>query len=128
MDCVDPFTSSVPLRTCSQKWWYFVAMCFVLGLFWGNFANFSIPLLYSKRVHLICSLAPGFFRMSFNSKINSLRGRTFLATVDNTMYSASVLLIAIFVCSLLNHVIGHPVYLITHHVLDFTELEFTHTS
>ena len=97
-------------------------MCLVLGLFLGTVDNSSIPLLSSKSVHLACNLASGMSKMGFNYKINSLSGNTSLAVVDSTIYSASVVDMAISFCNQLNHVIGHPAYFITHPVLDFTEL------
>ena len=66
--------------------------------------------------------ACGISRISLIYKINSLKGRTSLAAVDKAMYSASVVLRVISVWSLDNQVIGLPPYLMTHPVLDLTEL------
>ena len=103
-------------------------MCFVLGLFFGTLASSSAPLLSSKSANLMFKLAFGMFKIDLSSKINSLRGRTSLAAVDNAMYSASVVLRAISVCSLLKYVIGQPAYLIMHPVLDLTEFSSSHVS
>ena len=103
-------------------------MCFVLGLFLGTFANSSAPLLSSKSVHLICNFASGILNIGFISSINSLKGSTSLAAVHGAMYSASVVDREISVCKRLNHVIGQPAYLITHPVLDLTELGSSHVS
>ena len=54
----------------------------------------------------------------FNSFINSINGRTSRTACDRAIYSASVVLSAISVWSLLDHIIGQPAYIITKPVLD----------
>ena len=58
------------------------------------------------------------FRTSFNSFISTIIRGTSRTACDNAIYSASVVLNAIFICNLLDHKIGHPAYMITYPVLD----------
>ena len=69
------------------------------------------------------SFAFGMSRIVFNSVTISLSGKTSLAAVDSAMYSASVVDNAISVWRRLNHVMRQLAYLMTHLVLDLTELE-----
>ena len=41
-------TLIVLIFTCSQKWWYFIVICFVVGLYFGSLANSKAPLLPSN--------------------------------------------------------------------------------
>ena len=116
------FTSKVLSFTACLKWWYLTAICLVRGLFLGTLANFSAPFLSSKSVYLICIFASGISKIDFISRIHSHKSRTSLTTVDNDMYSASIVDKAISVWKWLNHVIGNPAYFITHPILNLTEL------
>ena len=68
------------------------------------------------------SFAFGMSRIVFNSVTISLSGKTSLAAVDSAMYFASVVNNTVSVWRELNHVMGQSAYLITHPVLDLTEL------
>lgn len=108
--------------TALQKWWFFTAIYFILGLLLGTFANSSAPLLSLNKVHPINNSASGISNIGFYSKIISLNGKTSLVAVDKAMYSVSVVLNVISVWWRPNHVMGHHAYLMTHPVLDITEL------
>ena len=97
-------------------------MCFVFRLFLGTLASSSAPLLSPNSVHWMTRSALGMSRIIFNYVTISLRGKTSLVAVDNAMYSAYVVDNVISVWRRLNHVMGQPAYLITHPVLDLTEL------
>ena len=97
-------------------------MCFVLGLCFGTLANSSAPLLSSNNVHLSFRSAHGISSIFDNSIIVDLRGTNSLVAVDKAIYSASVVLSAISVCSLLAHAIGQFAYFMTYPVLDVTEI------
>ena len=86
-----------PDKTHSLKWWYFIAMCLVLGLYFGTFASSSAPLLSSNRVHFIVNSVQDISNILDISNIRPLMGIRSLAAVDKAMYSASVVLRAISV-------------------------------
>ena len=101
--------------TASLKWWYLMAMCFVLGRVLGTLASSSVPLLSSKSVQFIFSVGSSLILIIvFNSIINSLSGNISLVVVDKVIYSASVVQSAISVCNLLNHVMGQFGNMMTH--------------
>ena len=95
-------------------------MCFVLGLCFGTLANCSAPILSSNIVHFKFSFAHGIFSIDDNSRIIALIGINYLVDCESAIYSASVVLNAISVCSLLAQEIGKPEYFMTYPVLDLT--------
>ena len=92
-----------------------MAMCFVLGHVSGTLASSFEPLLSSKIVQFIFKVGSSvILTIVFNSIINSLSGNISLAAVDKATYSVSVVLSAISVCNLLNHVMGQFGNMMTH--------------
>ena len=90
--------STRPDFTWDLKWWYFRAMCFVLG---ENLVPVAI-LIHDWLSS--CTLQTKFgFEMrrvntSFISSIIVIRGNTCLSAEENAMYSASAILSTISVC------------------------------
>ena len=84
-------------------------MCLVLGCIFGRCANSSAPLLSSKTVQCILGRKSSMLipcaRASVRSPIN---GMTSLRLVESSMYSASVVDMAVMVCILDAHVMGVP--------------------
>ena len=79
-----------PLRTCSRKWWYLIAMCLVRGRIFGAATNSTHPLLSSKTVE--CAVVfPVLSLVSFAiSASNVCIGMISRIACDKVMYSASV--------------------------------------
>ena len=106
--------------TCFQKRWYLIAMCFVLGVNFELSATMMQLLLSSNNLQWNFSLVLWRGKTSPTSTIKFMRGITSLIAWDRAMYSDSVVLKDISVCSLLHHVREHPAYSITKPVLDRT--------
>ena len=107
-------TRNVPLRTCSLKWWYLTAMCFVLGRFLGTLASSSQAVLSSNILAWQFTSTSGMPTASCTSLSNCFKWISSRHAVLSAMYSLSVVLRAISVCSLLAHSIGQPKYRITY--------------
>ena len=81
-------------------------MCFVRGLYFEVNSSSLAPSLSSKTVHLVVIAVAGSFKTVDSSMSNSLNGKSSLIVCDSDMYSASVVLNAISVWSLLHRMIG----------------------
>ena len=87
--------------TCSLKWWYLMAMCFVLDLCFGSLASSKVPLLSPKTDEHVLGCSTYIFKMSDNSiKISFNRIRSCMLWLK-IIYSASVVNNAISVYILL---------------------------
>ena len=106
--------------TCFRKWWYLKAMCFVLGVNFDLSATLMQLLLSSNTLQWNSGLGLWRGKTSPTSTIKLMKGITSLIAWNSAMYSDSVVLKAIYICSLLHHVRGHPAYIITKPVLDRT--------
>ena len=93
--------------TCFRKWWYLIAICFVLGTNVGIYATLMQLFLSSNTLQRNYGFVLWRGKISPTSTIKFMNGITSLITWDRAMYSASVMLNAISVCSLLHHVRGH---------------------
>ena len=98
-----------------------MVMCFVLGVNLGEVEIVIKLLLSSQTVHLktgFLGINPNVPEISF---IRPIKGITSLIAVNKAIYSLSVVLRAISVCSLLPQVIGHSENIIRKSVLDSTD-------
>ena len=110
-------TEIVLSATCFLKWWYLIAICFVLGVNFEHSATLTQLLLSSNNLQWNSGLGLWRGRTSPTSTIKFMKGITYLIAWDRAMYSDSVVLNAISVCSLLHYVRGHPSYIIIKPVL-----------
>ena len=110
--------SIFPLSTQALKWWYLIAICFVLGLILGTFASSSAPLLSLNTLQCIIGLFIAMLKTSETSSINPLSGIASLKAVDKAIYSLSHADNAISDCRRPTHNIGQFACLITHPVFD----------
>ena len=100
------------------KWWYLIAMCFVLG---ENLLNSATAM------QLWLSLKTLLNTSGFGRWISKINNTNFISAIKcimlhiawiNAIYSASVVLKAFSVCNLLHHNTIHPAYIITYPVRD----------
>ena len=106
------------LSTNRRKWWYFNAMCLVLGV---NFCVVAIAIHDWLSSHTLHRNVGGVIRSgnsAWSSFNNVMRGITSRRAVERAIYSASAVLSAISVWSLLDQKIGQFAYLITNPVLE----------
>ena len=111
----------VPSLTKRLKLWYLMVMCFFRGVNFGLFATVMQLSLSSHTVQHNTGYIvnrPNNPAVYFMIPINGINSRI---SLDKEMYSLSVVLRAISVCSLLPQVIGHPAYIITKPVRDNTD-------
>ena len=106
--------------TCFRKWWYLIAICVVLGVNFELSATLMQLLLSSNTLQWNYGLGLWRGKTSPTSTIKFMKGITSLIAWDRAMYSDSVVLKYISVCSLLHYVRGHPSFIITNPVLDRT--------
>ena len=106
--------------TCFRKWWYLTAMCFILGVNFELSDTLMQLLLSSNTLQWNSGLGLWRGKNSPTSTIKFMKGITSLIAWYRAMYSDSVVLKAIYVCSLLHHVRGHPEYIIKNYVIDRT--------
>ena len=109
--CSDVFIGLIemkPLETRSRKWWYFITMCFVRGLYLGFVANSSAPLLSSNNVQFYFTVYFSSPNIDAISSIWSINGIKSLIAVLNTTYSASTVDRLISACNFDTHSTGQP--------------------
>ena len=94
--------------TCYRKWWYLIAMCFVLGVNFELSATLMQLLLSSNTLQWNSGLGSWRGKNLPTSTIKIMKGITSLIAWYRSMYSDYVVLKAISVCSLLHHVRGYP--------------------
>ena len=92
-----------PLSTCCLKWWYLMAMCFVLGENLPFLANDNAPSLSSQTLQWTSGVGVWIGNMVLISLSNCINGITSLNDWLNAKYSASTVDNAISVWSLLHH-------------------------
>ena len=106
--------------TCFRKWWYLIAICFVLGVNFELSATLMQMLLSSNTLQWNYGLGLWRGKNLPTLTIKFVKGVTSLIAWDRAIYLDSIVLKAISVCSLLHHVRVNPVYIITKLVLDKT--------
>ena len=111
---------------CTKLWkqWYLIETCFVLG---NNFLEsataikllFYLDTLQKTYVFGIC-----ISKIKYNSFINPVKGITLCIPWINAIYSASVVIEAIYVCNLLHHNTVHTADVTTYpiHDIEFSAL------
>ena len=92
--------------TCYRKWWYLIAMWFVICVNFEFSATLMQMLLSSNTLQWNSGLGLWRGKTSPTSTINFIKCITPLIAWDRAMYSDYVVLKAISVCSLLHHVRG----------------------
>ena len=93
-------------------------MCLVLRRYFEVFANSLAPSLSLNTLHLVVIFDTGSLINGANSTRSSLNSNKSLILWERAIYSASVVLRAILVWSLLTHIIGQPNKNITNPVRD----------
>ena len=121
-----------PFLTCSWKWWYLRAACLVRGPNFGILASSRAPLLSSYYTSAISALILFLYctsgveylisSMVDTSSTNVIKGIKSCIAWECRMYSASVVLSTISVCSLLTHKIGQLAYMMKNPVHEYTLL------
>ena len=108
-------------RTCSLKWWYLRAICFVRGRIFGDLANSIAPLLSLNNLHLTLGRFNSMFNVFYNCSRCSIIGMISFVTSYSTMYSASVMDKDISDYNLDAHSIGQFLYFMINPVREYTE-------
>ena len=113
-----------PFCTASRKWWYLIFRCFVRGRIFGTRAISSAPELSSETVQWIWGISVLISKPAvFNSSISRINGMTSLRPCDSDIYSLSVELGAISVCSFDAQTTGQLPYVMMYPDLDFAVVE-----
>ena len=111
-----------PLRACSRKWCYLMAIWRVHGLVFRDLINSTQPLLSSKTVECAIVSPIRTFVSAAISLSNDYMGIESRMAWDKAIYSASIVLKVISVCSLDAHNAGQMAKRMTRPVLDLTEV------
>ena len=115
------FISIRPLRTCSLKWLYLRAICFVPGQIFGALDNSIAPLLSSNNLHLTLRHFDSMFNVFSNCSRCSIIGMISLIYCDSAMYYASVVDKDISDFNLDAHSIEKLIHLMIYPVREYTE-------
>ena len=100
------------------KWWYFIAICFVLG---DNLLDSATEMqlwFYLNTLQNTSGFGICISQINDNDFINAIKGITFHIDWINTRYSASMILKVITFCNQLHHSTGHPAYVSTYPIRD----------
>ena len=89
--------------TWSLKWWYLMAMCFALGLYFSSLVSSKVLLLSSNTDECVTGYCTFSFKMFDNSDKIPFRGTNSLILWLQVIYSASVVDSEIFIYILLTH-------------------------
>ena len=109
-----------PFSTCSIKCQYLIFICLVLSWYLGTVAIVFAPMLSSNTLHLtLLTSSDRTIFYSLSSSIRLITGIVVLKPLLRAINSASVVLSAVSVCILYDHVSGQPVYVMINPVLDF---------
>ena len=100
------------------KWWYLIVICFVLGDIFLVSATAIKPWLPSNTLQDTSVFLRCIMKIKETSLTNSIEGITSRIAWLNKIYSASMVLKAIYICNLLQNNAGHPTYIITYPVHD----------
>ena len=95
-----------------RKWEYLIAMCFFLGEILINPATYIQLWLYFKALRNSSGAGRSISKVNNISFIILIKGITSHIAWINAIYSAYVILKAIYVCNLLHHNTEHPSYMI----------------
>ncbi len=102
-----------PLRTCSLKWWYLIAIWRVLGHMVGADMKSTHPLLSLNTVEWVLATVMESWQMELSSCIMGRIGIKSWREVESKIYSASVVDNAISDCNLEDQRMGQPAKVIT---------------
>ena len=101
-----------------SKWWYLIAMCFSIGKKLLDSAIAIQLWFYSDNLQKTSGFGLCVSKIKDTSCINARKGITSRIAWINVIYSAPVVLKAIYIWNLLQHNTGHPAYVITYPIHD----------